>query len=263
MTIAVRNRIILSGTGLIAVCAGVFFLSLALLFRTTPVEPLTLAGQESIAPLALALLCELIFSVAAVLVLYFSFRKTASPEIFFFILFVMSMSFDAVKMLHILFDVTAIPPYFDTILTRVIVFGKSFGTLCLFACGLFAVGVSYERLEIVLVTALLLAFALSASLPVDMTSIEPNFVMTTGYERELSIITYVLYAFAVGNFLLAAFQTANKSYILIGLGMAMVMVGREILYYRYDGLSVIVAFVLLVAGSTLFGEQTHEVHLWA
>ncbi len=263
MTIAVRNRIILSGAGIIAVCGGVFFVALALLFRSAPVRALSFDSQESIAPLALSILSELIFSIATVLVLYFSFRRTASAEVFFFILFVISMSFDSLKMLHILFDVVMIPPYFGTLVTRAIYFGKSLGTLSLFACGVFSVSTSHERLELVLTSGLLLAFALSVGLPVDITTRQPHFVMTTGYEHELSIITYVLYGFALVSFLLAAYRTQSKDYLLVGLGVLMVMAGREILYYRTDGLSIIVAFVLLVAGAALFGERIHEVHLWA
>lgn len=263
MTITVRNRIILSGTAIIILFTAIFIISVSILFRTVPTPTLDFDNQSSIAPLGLAILCELIFCASVVVVLYFSFRKTASAEVFLFILFIVSMSFDTLKTIHILLEVTVIPPYYGTIVTRAICFGRFFGVLCIFGCGLFTTGMPYERLEIVLISGLLLAFALSATLPIDMTILERNFVMSTAYDREIAIVTTVLYAFALVHFVLAAVESGNKNYLLICAGMAMVIAGREILFYRSDGIALIVAFVFLIVGSTLFSERMHEVRLWA
>jgi hypothetical protein len=263
MTIAVRNRVILAGTILIAVFMVIFLVSIALLFRTIPVPTIDFEEQSTVAPFAIAMFCEISLCAAASLVLFFSFRKTASAEIFLFILFLVSMSFDALKTLHIVFDVTAVPPFYGTLVARGIYFGRFFGMLCIFACGLFTTGMQYERLEIVLVSGILLSLVLAATIPIDMTRLEENFIMPTIYAREIGIVAVVLYLLALLNYLLAAMQTGNRTYLLICAGVAMAIVGRELVFYRVDGFSVILGFALLIAGSTLFGERTHEVHLWA
>ena len=263
MTITARNRIILLGTAFIVGLTAVFLIAFSFLLRTAPATALDFDNQASLAPFALAILCELIFCTTTIVVLYFSFRKTASAEIFLFILFLVSMSFDSLKTLHIVFEVADVPPYYGTIVTRVILFGRFFGVLCIFGCGLFSTGMHYERLEIVLASGVLLATALSATLPIDMTHLETNFIMPTAYSREIAFVTLVLYLLALGHFILAAVQSGNKNYLLICGGMGLTIIGREMLFYRSDGLSLIVAFVLLITGSTLFSERTHEMYLWA
>ena len=263
MTISARNRIILSGTALVAVFAAIFVYSVATLFRMAPTQIFDFAGETPIAPLSLVLFCELFFCIATLVVLYVSFRKTSSAEIFFFMLFVVSMSFDALKMVHLVIDATSMPPYFGVLVSRIIYFAHFLGPASLFASGLFATGMRYERLEIVLISTLLLSFTLAATIPIDMTQLEPWFVMRHGYSREIRAVSILLYLFAFANFLLAAYQSRNRNHLIIAAGLALSIGGREILFYRLDVISVIFAFVLLVFGSTIFGERTHEVYLWS
>lgn len=253
----------MSGTALVALFAAIFVYSVATLFRMAPTQVFDFAGETPIAPLALLLFCELFFCIATLIVLYVSFRKTASAEIFFFMIFVVSISFDALKMVHLVIDATSLPPYFGVVVSRCIHFAHFLGPASLFASGLFATGMRYERLEIVLISSLLLSFTLAATIPIDMTLLEPWFVMRLGYAREIRGVTTLLYIFAFTNFLLAAYQSRNRNLLIIATGLALAIGGREILFYRTDVISVIIAFVLLVFGSTIFGERTHEVYLWS
>ena len=263
MTISARNRIILSGAVLAAAFAAIFVYSVATLFRMAPTQVFDFAGETPIAPLAFLLFCELFFCIATLIVLYISFRKTASAEIFFFTLFVVSMSFDTLKIVLLVIDATSLPPYFGVVVSRFIYFAHFLGPASLFACGLFATGMRYERIEIVLISSLLLSFTLAATVPIDMTLLEPWFVMRLGYSREIRGVTVLLYLFAFTNFLLAAYQLRNRNHLIIATGLALAIGGREILFYRIDVISVIFAFVLLVFGTTIFGERTHEVYLWS
>lgn len=261
MTIAVRNRIINSGTALIALFALSFPVALALLFRMAPVQ--ILRFDSDIAPLALALFCELLFCASTIVILYFSFRKTASAEIFFFILFIVSMSFDSLKMVHVLLDAAPVAPYFGTIVTRAIYFGRFFGVLSLFSCGLFATGLPYERLEVVFVAGMLLSLTLASTIPIDMTRSDSWFAMPIGFAKEIQIVTWLLYGIAVVNFVFAAHHSGNRNYLLVAAGVALVIGGRETLFYRLDVLSITISFVLLVTGATIVGERTHEIYLWS
>ncbi len=259
MTITVRNRIILSGTGIIGILLLLFVLFIGLLFREIPLSAM---DQESLPPFLLAVLCEVLFSLASVIILYFSFRKTTSPEILFFILFLITIAFDSLKAINLFLTVAPIPPYVGIIVSRIIYFGKYFGTLCVFACGLFPTGIPYERLELFLSSALLLTMVFAGTIPIDMTELEPNYLYATGLAGEVRAISISMYAFAFLNYVLAAVRNGNRAYILIGFGLALCIVGRELLFYTSDPILIIAAFVVLTVGTTLFSERTHEVHLW-
>ena len=262
MTLATRNNIILGGVILVALLSIAFAATVVLIFQETTIVGLQESSQASIAPALTSLLSELVFAFFASLILYFSFRKTASPEIFFFIAFVVSMSFDAFKAVQILIDISSVAPYFGGAATKVIYFGKFFGTLTVFAAGLFSTGVEYQKTEIILGIAFLLALSLALALPVDVTLLGGNLVHPIGGTRELTIISILFQCFAVLNFALAAVIHHDRNYLFMAAGIALVLIGRELLFYRSDSIALIAAFVLLIGGATLFSERTHEVHLW-
>lgn len=262
MTLAGRNRIILSGVLVIGLLAAAFVVSVVGVLRSLPLDSALQGRQLNVVSVEVSLLAELLFCLGTVIILYFSFRKTTSAEIFFFIVFVVSMSLDSLKSVQLLLMIRDQPVSFGMLVTRVILFGEYLGILALFAAGLFSTGLPYQRLEIVLGLALLLAFALASAVPVDMNVNGRDLVHGVATGNELMIISILFQFFAVLNFVLAGFQKSSGSYFIIALGAGMAMAGRELLFYRLDSISVIAAFVLLIAGSTLFGERTHEVHLW-
>ena len=217
----------------------------------------------SIAPVILVLFSELIFSLGATIILYFSFRKTTSAEIFFFMGFIISISFDALKLIPILISITNSPPYLGVIASRVIYFGRYFGTAALFSAGLFSTGIGYGKMELALGIVFILAFSLALTIPIDMTSLEENLVHRSTRGREIMTIRILFQSLAVLNFILAAIMHKEYSYLFMAAGVALVFFGRELLFYVMDPILIIVAFVLVIGGSTIFSERTHEVHLWA
>lgn len=256
MTINTRNKIILGGMFLTTLLVAGFITSMIILFNRASVEHETTAELISVA-------AELLYAVAAIVILYFSFRKTKSPEIFFFILFVISMCFDSLKAAFVLFNAMGIAPYYGVLLTRAVYFGRFLGTLAVLTSGLFPLGAEYQRMEIYIGVSFLLSFALSAAIPVDMTEIDPVMLFQMGHMRELGIISVIFLFFGVFNFILYAIQNSSKDHVYLAAGLALAIIGREINFYTQQPLLSAVAVVLLVAGTVLFGERAHAIHLWA
>ncbi len=256
MTIDTRNKTILAGISVTVSLIAVFLFAVVLMYRHGPV------GTRLTAVLA-SLAGELLFSISAMIVLYFSFRKTKSPEIFFFIIFLISMSFDSLKASFELIRILDLPPYYGVLITRAVYFGRFLGTLAILAGGLFSLGAEYQRMEIYLGVAFLLAFTLAAAVTVDMTQPEPYLLYNMGNVRELGIVSTLFLSFGVFNFVLYAIQNSSRDHLLIAGGLALVIAGREILFFVQNPIVLGVAFLLLVSGTTLFGERTHVVHLWS
>jgi len=256
MTIHTRNKTILGGIFLTALLLAAFAASMILIFgRFDP------AGEAVLMLVSLAM--ELVYAVAAIVVLYFSFRKTRSPEIFFFIIFLISMCFNSLKAPFVLLDAIGMAPYYGVLLTRAEYFGRFLGTLAILTSGLFPLGAEYQRMEIYFGVSFLLAFALSAAITVDMTEIGPVMLFEMGHSRELGIINVIFLFFGVFNYVLYAIQNSSRDHFLIAAGLALVIVGREMIYHSQHLVFSVIALVLLVAGTVLFGERTHSVHLWA
>ena len=103
---------------------------------------------------------------------------------------------------------------------------------------------------------------ITASVPLDVTVLQPNLVYRLVQHREIITVSVLFEAFAVMSFLFTGIQNANANYYFMAAGATMAVTGRELLFYRFDPISIIASFVLLIAGITLFSERTHEVHLW-
>ena len=256
MTIRTRNKIILLGICLTALLFTAFLASTISVLKRNPARE---AANALLAPQA----TELLFVLAATTILYFSFRKTKSPEMFFFSIFLISMSFDSLKALLLLTETLDLPPYYGVLLTRAAYFGRFFGTLAVLISGLFSLGAEYQRMEIYLGVTFLLAFALSASVLVDMTETGTNLLYRIGNKRELGIINFLFLSFGVFNYVLYAVLNASKDHILIALGLALVIAGREIFFFTLNPMLLIGAVIMLIAGASLFGERIHAVHLWS
>ena len=142
-------------------------------------------------------------------------------------------------------------------------FGRFLGTLAVLDSGLFAHGAEYQRMEIYLGVAFLLSVSLSTAMPVDFTVTDRSLLYAVGNLRELGIVSVLFLSFGVFNFILYAIQNGSRDYALIGIGLALAVVGREMLFFMNSSIALIAAFVMLIGGTTLFGERTHAVHLWS
>ncbi|MBT3272306.1 MAG: hypothetical protein HN368_04060 [Spirochaetales bacterium] len=263
MTIKTRNNIILLGLTLIVILFAAFLISVFLIFQRVSIFSTSVLQDIDLTAVLISLLSELLFCLASVIIFYFSFRKTTSPEIFFFIIFLIAMAFDALKSSQALFTILNLSPYYGVLLTRTIYFGRFAGTLSILASGIFLHGAEYQRMEIYLGIVLLLSFALSAAIPIDITAVDNNLLFTVGNSRELGIISVLFLTFGVLNHVLYGIQNSNKDYGLMALGLTLVVIGREILFFKSGSIALITAFLLLIGGATLYGERTHEVRLWS
>lgn len=255
MTINTRNKTIIAGIGISVLLFAGFIIASILLFGKTDVE-------HEIILLIISLAGELLFALTAIIILYLSFRKTRSPEIFFFIVFCISMCFDSLKVPFVLFNAIEIAPYYGVILTRAVYFGRFLGTMAVLTSGLFSLGAQYQRMEIYAGVSFLLAFALSAAVTIDITETDPIFLFKMGHTRELGIISVIFLFFGVFNYLLYAIQSASRNHFLIALGLTGVIAGREMLFYTHSVITVAGALCLLIAGTVLYGERTRAVYLW-
>lgn len=276
MTLSARNRVLLAGIIIAALFFLVAVISVLTAFaRGVTMSELVIEGvqywwmtyREYVGGSGLWIPWVLIgvttVSVVSGYLLRQFFRKTVSYEIFFFIIFLLSISVDGVRAGQLLFAIWKIPPYFGMILTRINYLGHFMGLFSLFASSLYAMNIQYQKLGTILGLAVFLAFVLSASLPVDSSELYQSLLYKVGFEKGLLIVFVGFELFTLLNYLQAAIVRGSSEYFLIPAAVFMVIAGRELLFFLGSPVTVVIGGVLLVGGTVLYGKRLHALYLWA
>ena len=204
----------------------------------------------------------MLFSAVACIIIFFTFRNTASAEIFFFYIFIFTFAIDIFKIVILMIPGSALPFSYGMITTRIVYFGRFLGALSLFCSGLFSAGMEYQRMGTVFSVIIILSAALVWLLPVDISSNVPGQTWEIGNFPEITIALGLFQLIAILNFIIAGLKNENHEYLIIAAGLALSAIGREVLYYMPGYILSAFGFLLLCAGAILFGIRTHRLYLW-
>ncbi len=259
MTITVRNTLLGAGLLLCLLLLAGFLLAFAAAYSfQAPAGPL---GRGVLVSL-MALGGLLVYSLGAGLSLQRFFRKTVSSEMFFFIFFVISLSFESFKALGVLFQLWGLATYYGVIVARVVYFSRFFGVFCLLTSGLYATGIEYQKFEVVLGIAFLLAFTLSFSIPIDSSVFLPTLLYRIGGTVQLLAVFSALELFSILNFVLASILSRRREYLIMAGGLLLVIAGKDLLFFAHGAPAAVAAFAFLLAGTIVFGNRAHAIYLW-
>ena len=225
---------------------------------------ITYIGTGNYSPFAILyiVLIKTLFAFSAGITLRNLFQKIASPEIFFFSIAVLSLSFTAVRSLLIIENIADYPVYLSETITRTVYFGKIITVLSLFTSGLFSTGTTFKKQESFLVLIVLIAIVLSSAIPIDRLEKDIILLQGTGSEYGINIVFIILQVFAVLNFLAGGVKNNNHDYLFLAAGVGMVSLGNEILFKLIPGWISITALLLLFGGTFLFGYKIHKIYQW-
>lgn len=260
MTLTTRNTVSIVGLITALVFTAIFILLLILPDFRVVLSSGDIEGAnwyETVwVPLFLA-----VFAIGGWLYVQLSFQKTSSAEIFFFSFFLVSLSFETLKLMQLLFLVQSKPFLFNVLITRVIFFGRFFGLLCLFFSGMFSSWLQYQRIGSVLGISLLVPIALALVIPVS-TDMGRDLLFSLGIRREIGVAFYAIEVFGVLNYVISGVVLNNRDYFWMSGGILIILVGREFLFQSSGLIITLCGIALLCLGSILFGKKAHAVYLW-
>ncbi len=275
MTLASRNMIILMG-----LAAGILFLISASIgfyfaFSQDPqfthvkhldFQPWWLLHSKQVANefmwCLVGIFTILVFSSGSGFALWFNFRKTASPEIFFFSLFILFLSLESLRLFQLNLLAANTPVYFGVLLTKIIYFFRFASLFSLLISSLYSIGIQQQSFSIILSITLFLSATLSAALPVDPTALFANLLYKLGAEREIFFATFALKILAIANYIWAGFVKSSKDHLYMALGIGNVLAGRELLLFAHTPLTIVLGFVCIAGGAFLFAKKNHDLYLW-
>ena len=269
MTRKVRKRFLLAALGL---CIAILLANLAsltyfLAITRMPISRFLMLLSDYGIPdshgfIILSHLLQAAFVPVAILSTYLFFRKTPSPEIFFFVFALVSFSLASLRFTAPLLDSLTTSPMALIPLTRLVYFSRILAMLSLFASGLFSTGLTYQRQEIYLGGFVMISFILAAALPIDFTAFSLPFLLEAGRETGFFIAYYAIAAIAVFNFLYAASIHHNLNYLFNATALIIFIASKEIFFFYPDSWYVFPALAGIIAATLLFAQKTHEIYLW-
>jgi hypothetical protein len=203
-----------------------------------------------------------LFSLAALVFIYFFFEKTQAPEILFITLFVLSFSFEVMRLMTLLQKVWVIPSIYLLLASRALLFGRLFGIFSLFAAGVCAAGLEIQKQLNVILIAVFVSLVVTLGVPIDILTWDSSFSMINGYLSLFRMIETVVLLITLASFFISAWSRGTPEYVVIGLGSFLAFAGRNILLSSDTWISPLPGLLLLAAGIWLICTKLHKVYLW-
>ena len=208
------------------------------------------------------ILAAVVFSLVGMILIYYFFEKTQSPEILFIAFFVISLAFELARL--------AIPfraafPFSGLYLvgvSRVLFFGRYFGLLSLFAASIYAAGLQAQKQQSLFLMLAIVALVIAANVPVDSLSWDSAFRLMSGYRFMFDMVEIGIMVITVFTFMVTAYTRGSRRYISIGIGVFMLFVGRNTMFHSDTWISPIPGLALLAAGTWLVCSRLHQEYLW-
>jgi hypothetical protein len=203
-----------------------------------------------------------IYALLTIVLVYYFFEKTQAPEILFVALFAVSFSFEVIRILVPLKQLIIIPPLYQVIGFRALLFSRYFGIFSLFTASVYAAGLDIQKQRDIFLIITVAAMIIVMGVPIDTLSWDSSFSMISGYTSTFRIIETGVLLITVTGFFISAYSRGSREYIIIGAGSFLVFLGRNILLSADTWLSPAPALILLGLGTWLICTRLHHVYLW-
>jgi hypothetical protein len=208
-------------------------------------------------------LAALIYALLTLIFIYYLFEKTQSVEVHFFIFFVFSFVFEALRLgipSRIAFNLPGLLLGFSA---RTLVFCRFFGVFSLFTASLFSAGLKIEKEEAVLFPLIIITLCLSMTVPINTFTYDTTLCLSNGYPVIFRVMTGLVAFFSALSFFYGAWQSGTKEYYIIGAGALLAFIGRNFLLDADFYLLAAAGFILLGAGSCIICLYLRKLYLWA
>jgi hypothetical protein len=203
-----------------------------------------------------------VYALVAAILIYFFFEKTQCPELLFFTFFVISFCFEALRFLVPLYDALEISRIYLIFAGRIVLFGRFFGILSMFASSVYAAGFQAQKQSHFILITIVISMIIAAGMPIDALSWDSSLNMISGYSRMMLLAETGIFFFAIVSFFAAVYSRGSKEFIRIGIGSLMLFLGRNILLSCDTWIVLPLAVALLGYGTWFICSKLHQIYLW-
>ena len=204
-----------------------------------------------------------VYSLVSIFLIFFNFEKTQAPEILFIAFFVLSLSFEITRIMLPLQLIHSFPVLYVTFSARILLFARYFGIFSLFAAGVYAAGLDIQNQLNAFFLMVLASLVIAVNIPVNALVWDSSFKMMNGYGSMLSMVEIGVIIITIITFFISAYTRGANTFVLVGIGVFMIFIGRNILITSDNYLSMALGVLLLTAGTCLTVIKLHKEYLWS
>jgi hypothetical protein len=212
------------------------------------------------APLAV-MAGAVLYALITLILIYYFFEKTQSPEILFFTLFVFSLSFEGLRIMTPLQKAREIPALYLLLASRMLLFARFFGIFSLFAASVYAAGFGVQKQQNIILIIAVFTLVIALGIPIDVFTWDTSYSMINGYTSMFRMVEAGVLLITMLSFFISAYSRGSREYILIGAGSFLVFLGRNIIQSA-DTWTGPLGLLFLAVGSWFICTKLHKVYLW-
>lgn len=207
----------------------------------------------------------LLFSVVSfvfIVYIHFGFRKIQSTEMFFFEVFLFSISFEALRLLVPLYLFSSTILVELSSISRLLYFFRFVGIFSLLVMSLFSIKVITRQTFSIAFLIFFISLILSMSSPMDSSYINPLFMAGRIYLRRHLVLFFSCSLFLILSMIISYFYNRIKERLYIIVGMICLLIGYFFLLYTQNYLSLLVSGTLFFYGVFNVVKNLHSIYLW-
>jgi hypothetical protein len=208
------------------------------------------------------MLSLVLYAFITMILIYYFFEKTQSPEILFFALFVISFAFEALRVMVPLAAVHKLPGIYLVMSYRGLLIARYFGVFSLFAASVYAAGLGEQKQGNIVFIIAIAAMIIALGVPVDGLAWDSSLMMISGYTSMLKMVEVGIALITAVSFFISAYSRGSREYIFIGIGSLLAFLGRSVLLTADTWITPLPGLALLAAGTWIICVQLHRVYLW-
>jgi hypothetical protein len=232
----------------------VFLLNAAISVWFVRLQPtLTIPRLLAVSTALITVVAGLVFSVVFIRI----FRRNPSVSVFLVTLSFTLVMVDGVKLVQIIAIAEALPRV-SALASRMIIGGHLAWIAALSGAGLYSGGVRMQRHGVAIAIVLAICTILAGTVPIETEALPDNLVHATGLRSSVEVVVAILGCIAVINYVFAAISDRSARRLLSALAIALIVVGREGLFYSIEPVVVLVSCGMFVAGAIVFASQHYR-----
>ncbi|MDR2102057.1 MAG: hypothetical protein LBP43_05750 [Treponema sp.] len=203
-----------------------------------------------------------VYAFITMILIYYFFEKTQSPEILFFTFFVLSFAFEGIRIMVPLKIIYELPNVYLVVNCRILLFARYFGFFSLFVASVYASGLEVQKQRNIIFVIAVAALMIALGIPIDGLAWDSSLNMISGYPSMFSMVELSITFITMISFFVSAYSRGTREYIFIGIGSFLAFMGRNILLNADTWVAPFPGLLILCLGTWFICTQLHRVYLW-
>lgn len=207
-----------------------------------------------------AILLQSFYSFFVSLCIFKTFHKTQATEIIFFLIFLLAMLCDSIRILIPVFYISQTYSNFLMTVGNVSLFARILSPLSFFGIALLCRDDYRQDLEKNCLIIIVVSLFFSSFIPLNTSVISENFAISYGYIK--IVRTYAVIINTLASLTIISHSVKQEFNALMPVGFCITTIGYGIVYTAGSIAFLSAGFLLLCVGTYLYLEQLHRHYLW-